>query len=483
MSASRLSSFLRPDRSSMRRPGSFPSVRALFGAAALVLLVTACSRKPEQRSRPPVPVAVTRVRKVDVPYTIEANGVVTPMQASAVTAQVSGVLQRVAFREGQDVAKGQVLFEIDPRPYRAAYQQAAANLQRDRVTAENSARESSRYAALAQQEYVTREQADQQRSAAAAASASVAGTRAAVDAAKFNLDNTTIRAPISGRTGALLVREGNVVSASSAAPLVVINQVSPILVRFAIPATQLPLLQRYGGAGGLAVIATPNAGSGAIVDSAATSPIGLAMGGDAAGPQRGGPPGSSPRGMAGAAAPEAPRRPTTPTAQLMALNQPEHGTLYFIDNAVDTTTGTVLLKASFPNPGKRLWAGEFVSTELRLFVEQNALVVPTQAVVTGQQGTYVFVVSDSGTAVQRPVTVERVAGVMSVIASGLREGEQVVTDGQSRLVPNAKVSINTPQGVPIGGGPGGRGAAGQRGRAGAGAGAARPDAGSAPAPR
>ena len=161
----------------------------------------------------------------------------------------------------------------------------------------------------------------------------------------------------------------------------------------------------------------------------------------------------------------------------------EHGTLSFIDNAVDTTTGTVLLKATFPNPNQRLWAGEFVSTQLNLFVEQQALVVPTQAVVTGQSGSYVYVVTDSNTASQRPVTVERTAGSLSIIASGLRGGEQVVTDGQSRLTPNAKVQVTTPQGAP-----GGSRGAGRGGRGSAGAGAAPGSrgpagAGDAPAPR
>jgi multidrug efflux system membrane fusion protein len=440
---------------------SLPSsnARAAAGAALLLLAAAACSKKEDQRKRPPVPVSVTRVRKADVPYTIDANGTVTPMQASTVAAQVSGVVRRVAFREGQDVVQGQVLFEIDQRPYQAAYQQAVANLRRDRANAENASREQARYAALAQQGYVTREQADQQRAAAAATSATVAATQAAVDAAKFNLDNSVVRAPISGRTGALLVREGNVVNPQGS-QLVVINQVSPILVRFSIPATQLPLLQRYGSGGGLEVVATPNSGSGTMVDSSASSGIGLSVGGDP-GASRGGPPGS---GGTGTGAPSMPA-----TSALSAVSQPEHGTLFFIDNAVDTTTGTVLLKASFPNPNKRLWAGEFVSTQLRLFVEQGAIVVPTQAVVTGQTGPYVYVISDSGTAQQRPVTVERTAGSLSVIAAGLREGEQVVTEGQSRLTPNAKVSINTPQGVPVGGAGGRRGGGGRPGGAGAGA--------------
>jgi multidrug efflux system membrane fusion protein len=246
------------------------------------------------------------------------------------------------------------------------------------------------------------------------------------------------------------------VRAAGTAPLVVINQVSPILVRFAIPSTQLPLLQRYGTTGGLVVQATPNTGTASSVDSNAAGPIGLNVGGGDPGQSSSGPPGSAP----------APSRSAAPSSQLVALTQPEHGSLFFIDNAVDTTTGTVLLKASFPNPNRRLWAGEFVTTKLELFVEQNALVVPAAAVVTGQQGPYVYVVSDSMTVKQRPVTVERTAGSITVIAAGLRDGETIVSEGQSRLTPNAKVVINTPQGAPAGGGGGRRG-----GRAGAGAGA------------
>lgn len=438
---------------------------ALAGAVALAALA-ACSGKPQQRNRPPIPVAVTTVKKMDVPYTIEANGVVTPVQAANVASQVAGIVRRVAFQEGQDVTKGQVLFEIDPRPYQAAYQQALAALARDRATAANAERDYQRYASLAQQDYVTREQADQMRATAEAQRATVASDEAAVANARFNLDNTTIRAPISGRTGALLVREGNLVSANGNTPMVTINQISPILVRFAIPSTQLPLLQKYGTTGGLTVSATPNTGTNNIVDTSANTPLGLQVGqGDPT-------PGGAPAGSSGP--------PGGPTSQLTALSRPEHGSLFFIDNAVDTTTGTVQLKASFPNPNRRLWAGEFVATRLELFVEQNALVVPASAVVTGQQGQYVYVVTDSLTAEQRPVTVERTAGSLMVIASGLREGERVVAEGQSRLTPNAKVTINTPQGGPAGGrqrnggagapagGPQRNGAAGPGARGGAG---------------
>jgi membrane fusion protein, multidrug efflux system len=433
----------------------------------LFSLAAACSKSAPPRAKPTVPVVVTRARLTDVPYTIEANGVVVPLRAAIVGSQVEGIIKRVAFTEGQNVTAGQVLFEVDPRPYRGAYQQALAAVARDNANAENARREAERYAGLAAQDYVTKEQADQQRANSASASANVAGDEALLANAKFNLDNTTIRAPISGRTGSLLVKEGNLVHASGATPLVVINQISPILVRFAIPATQLPLLQKYGAAGGLAVLATPNSGS-ETVDPGAQQTVGLNIGSNdpGASAQQGGPPGSAP-----SATPNAGK--AAASTQLSSLVQTEHGSLSFIDNAVDTTTGTVLLKATFPNPNQRLWAGEFVAAQLNLFVEQQALVVPTQAVVTGQSGSYVYVITDSGTASQRPVTVERTAGSMSIIASGLRNGEQVVTDGQSRLTPNAKVQITTPQGAVAGGRGGrggrGRGATGGAGAAGAGA--------------
>jgi multidrug efflux system membrane fusion protein len=431
--------------------------RLSLGALSLLALTSACSKKQEQRARSAVPVTVTRAKVADVPYTIEANGVVVPLQSAAVASQVEGIIKRVAFTEGQNVTQGQILFEIDSRPYQASYRQALAALARDKANAENARSESQRYAGLAQQDYVTKEQAEQQRTNAAATAATVASDEAQVQAAKFNLDNTTIRAPITGRTGAVLVKEGNLVHASGGTPLVVINQVSPILVRFAIPATQLPLLQKYGQAGGLAVVATPNSGSGQAVDPGPQD-VRLNVGGNDPGAAvQSGPPGSGTQtGGRGASSP----------TQLAALVSAENGTLSFIDNAVDTTTGTVLLKATFPNPNQRLWSGEFVSTQLRLFVEQNALVVPTQAVVTGQTGSYIYVITDSGTAVQRPVTVERTAGSQSVIASGIRVGDQVVTEGQSRLTPNAKVSIMTAQGAPIGG----RGGNGRRGGGGGGGG-------------
>ncbi|MDB4915317.1 MAG: efflux transporter, family, subunit [Gemmatimonadetes bacterium] len=449
--------------------------RVMFGALSLLALTSACTKKQEARQRPPVPVSATHARLADVPYTIDANGVVIPLRTSVVASQVEGIIQKVLFQEGQNVAQGQPLFQIDTRPYQAAYQQARAALTRDRASADNARRESERYAALAKQDYVTKEQADLQAANAASSAATLAADSAQMATAKFNLDNTTIRAPISGRTGGLLVREGNLVHANGGTPLVVINQISPILVRFAIPATQLPLLQRYGANGGLDVMATPNSGSDQAVDPAAAAiqlSIGKSDPGTAAGPNG---------AASGAGAPSGTGAPRS-SPQLTSLVQPEKGSLSFIDNAVDTTTGTVLLKASFPNPNARLWVGEFVSAQLRLFVEEKALVVPSGAVVTGQQGAYVYIVTDSSTVQQRPVVVERTAGSQIIIASGLKAGDQIVTDGQSRLTPNAKVTVMVPGANGAGGGRGGRGGRGKRAGTDSSAAAAAPAAPGAAAP-
>jgi membrane fusion protein, multidrug efflux system len=389
--------------------------RASLAGFAMLVIGTACSKpQPKSVSRPPVPVTVTTVNRAAVPYTISSNGLVAPVQLANVTPQVDGLITQVTFREGDEVPAGRVLFQIEPAPYRAAYQQALATLARDRANAENARREVERYEGLATKEYVTKEQADQVRATADAAEATVRADAAAVATAKFNLGNTKIRAPIEGRTGSLLVRTGNVVHASQATPLVVINQVRPILVRFTVPGTELPLIQRYASRGGLPVTAVLAASTPASGSDTSTA-------GDPAG---------TPPDSADAA-----------VAQQLPTSPPPTGTLFFIDNTVDTTTGTIMLKASFPNRSGELWAGEFVLTSLRLFVEQHALVVPSQAVRTGQRGTYAYVVDSTGKAQQRPVAVERSTATRAVIASGLREGERVVTDGQSRLTPGAKVTI------------------------------------------
>jgi multidrug efflux system membrane fusion protein len=294
-------------------------------------------------------------------------------------------------------------------------------LSRDSASAANAKKEVERYADLVRQRYVTKEEGEQLEATSASSDAVVRADHAAVATAKLNLDNTTVRAPISGKTGALLVRVGNLVHANSTTPLVTINQVRPIMVRFAVPSSQLPLILQYGARGGLPVTAIPGGAAAAPgADTSAGTPV------------------------------DAPAQ-LTPTQQGDNGDPPaagqmmpslERGTLSFIDNSVDTTTGTVTLKATFPNIDGSLWAGQFAATTLRLFVEQNALVVPVQAVVTGQKGPYVYVVSGDS-AKQRPVSIARTAGGLAVVASGIQDGAQVVTDGQSRLTPGARVIVHS----------------------------------------
>ncbi|MGH7603544.1 MAG: efflux RND transporter periplasmic adaptor subunit [Gemmatimonadaceae bacterium] len=328
--------------------------------------------------------SVTTVKRTAVPFLVTANGVAEPMQTVAVEAQVNGILNRVTFAEGQEVQAGQVLFEIDARPYVAVLGQTRGQLARDEAQAANARRDATRYAALVKEGYVTTSQADQAEAAAASAAATVASDHATVAKAELDVANCTIRAPISGRTGSLLVRQGNLVKANSEPPLVVINQIQPILVRFSVPQSQFPDIQRYyRGGNALLVRATPSEGSG------------------------------------------------------VALS----GTLAFVDNNVDSTTGTVLLKARFANPEGTLWPGLYTNVVLQLYVDPNALTLPAPAVLTGQQGTYVFTIDSAGTAKQNPVRVSRTVDSVTVIASGLKEGDRVIISGQSRLVPGSKVTI------------------------------------------
>jgi membrane fusion protein, multidrug efflux system len=414
MSRSSLNPTLMPSSSSAFRVG------ALLAGAAALLALGACGHAKAPPPKAAVPVGIGAAHLASVPYTISANGVVTPIQTAAVTSQVDGIITDVAFAEGHDVAKGDVLFRIEPRLYSAAYQEARAALTRDSATADNARMEAERYATLVAQDYVTKEQADQQTATARAAAATVESDRAALGAAQFNLENTTIRAPIAGRTGSVLVRVGNVVHGAASTPLVVIQPIRPILVRFAVAGTDLPLIRQYSAKGTLPIIAAPGSATSQATpdtaggDSAATGP---APGGDD-------PP---------------------PNPALKVSSAP--GTLTFIDNAIDTTTGTVMLKATCANGDGALWPGEFVAVSLKLFDEANALVVPSTAVMTGQQGTYVYAVDSSGVAQQRRVAVERSADGLSIIASGLKNGEHVVTEGQSRVTPGAHVTTSGPNGA------------------------------------
>src|SRR5213595_3369004 len=358
-------------------------MKAMTAVATLCLLLSVgCSRKGAGGPAR-VPVTVARAEQRAVPFEIPATGTAEPRQTVSVQSQVTGVLTQVAFREGDDVLAGQVLFQIDPRTFQAALQQSQAMLARDQAQAQSAVLDAQRYAELVKQDYVTKSDYDAKRAAAEALEAVVRADSAAVANAELNLDWARIRAPIAGRTGRLLVREGNLVRANAPDPLVIINQIHPILVRFAVPERALPDIQRHRQ-NRLPVLVSPS------------------------------------------------KEDTTFTS----------GLLTFVDNSVDTTTGTVLLKAEFANKDAALWPGEFLSVRLQLYIEEQAVVVPAQAVMTGQLGTYVFVPNQDGTARSQPVTVERAAGSYAVIAQGVAAGDAVVTDGQLRLVSGAPVEAN-----------------------------------------
>ena len=351
---------------------------AALGAFGIAV-ATACSTKSPEHAAS-VPVQVASATRVDAPAVVAANGVVEPVQTVAVEAQVGGTLTEVSFQEGQDVTEGQVLFRIDPRPFDAALRQAEAALARDRVQADNARRDAERYKALVAKEYVTQSQADQAQAQAAALSAQTQADSATIENARVNLGYTTIRAPIRGRTGSLLVRRGNLVKPNGG-PLVIINELQPILVRFPVTDRDFLLLRRRMAEG----------------------PV--------------------------------PVRVMTADSTTVA----EKGTLSFLDNAVDSLTGTVTAKARFTNASRALWPGEYVRVTAQLDVRNGAIAVPSTAVMNGQEGTYVYVVDTERNAHVRTVSVGQSVGDLTVIERGIEAGELVVVDGQSRLVPGAKV--------------------------------------------
>jgi len=332
-----------------------------------------------------VPVTTAVVEQKPMPLDIQVIGSGEPTSTVSVRAQMTGELTAVNFKEGDDVRKGQELFRLDRRPLEGALLQAQANLERDMAQSANAKSQAQRYLDLAARGIATKEQVDTTRTAAAALDATVESDRAAVENAKVQLQYATINAPLSGRTGALMVHAGNLVRANDTIPLVVINQVTPINVSFAIPEARLPDLKRYMAAGSVKLAArAPNDDHPAAV-----------------------------------------------------------GRITFVDNQVDPTTGTIRVKGTFPNGDRRLWPGQFVNVVVTLAVDAKAIVVPTTAVQAGQQGQYVFVVKDDKTADLRTVTVARAEGQESIIREGLKAGETVVTDGQLRLVPGSRVSIKS----------------------------------------
>jgi len=362
--------------------------------AALIVPLLACSRtagpvKVSAASAAAIPVKVARVIQRAAPVQIRAIGNVAPYRTVSVRCEVGGQLQRVGFSEGDDVHKGDVLFVIDPRPFEAALHLAQANLEKDKAQVRQAELDLHRNQRLFEKGVIPRQQYDQFQTNFDALTAAVASDQAAIETARLQLNYTTVHSPIDGRTGSLLIHLGNLVKANDTV-LVVINQVQPIFVNFAVPAQYLPDIKKYMS-GGLRVDARPKEGG-----------------------------------------------------------RTDSGRLTFVDNAVDQTTGTIMLKGTFQNEARTLWPGEFVEAVLHLTTQANALLVPSQAVQNGQAGQYVFVVKPDFTVESRVVAIGRTIDQQSVISSGLASGETVVTDGQLSLTPGAKVRITADAAGPAG---------------------------------
>ena len=322
----------------------------------------------------------------DVPVQIRAIGTVEALSTVVIKSRVAGELQQVHVKPGQDLKSGDLLFEIDPRPFQAALHEKQANVDRDTALAKNAQIDAKRVAGLLGKDAATPEEADKARFSAEAAEATVRAEQAAVENAKLQLEYTRIRSPIDGRAGSLLAYQGNIVKVDDT-QLLVINQVHPIYVTFAVPEQDLEQIRKHS--------------------QSAQPRVDVIL-----------PPETAPS---------------------------ESGQLSFIDNQVDVTTGTIRLKATCQNDEGRLWPGQFVQVVLNLSVEPGVRLIPSRAVQAGQQGPFVFVVKDDMTVEMRPVTVRRAVGDDSVLDAGLEAGERVVIDGQLRLVPGAKVQIKEGQ--------------------------------------
>jgi multidrug efflux system membrane fusion protein len=373
-------------------------LRRLLVVLPLLVLMAACASKvatSDATSAPggrgggapaPVPVQTAKAAVQPMPIVIGAVGTAEAVSSVDVRSRVSGQLGEIHFTEGQEVRKGQLLFELDARPFDAALRQTDA---------------------LFKQGLISQQDHDMQVAAAGAAEATVATDQAQVDQAKLSLQYCRISAPMDGRTGALHVHPGDLVSTGDPNPLITINQLSPIYITFTVPGRFLADIQRFQAQNPLTVIATPQSSAS---------------------------PGAQPSpAAAGAGANNA--VPSGPTAE---------GKVAFIDNSVDSTTGSIKLKAKFPNVNRSLWPGLFAQVSLRLSTEERAIVVPAIAVQMSQQGQYVYVVKADRTVEMRPVTVERQYGEQAVISGGLATGEEVVTDGQLRLSPGVHVTTAAP---------------------------------------
>jgi multidrug efflux system membrane fusion protein len=331
------------------------------------------------------PVYAGQVQKKIVPLVIEAIGAVEPIRTTAVRSQVTGTLIKIAITEGQNVTQGDLLFEIDPRPFKNALQSAEADLQKSRLQLETARTQVARYRLLTTDQMVSKEQFEKISDTARSLEAEMLSNESRLSTAKLQLEFCSIRAPLTGRTGNMTIHEGDLVRANAndaTSTLLTINQLNPIYVTFGVPQQYLSVLTRYRAVGTLAVRVIP--------------------------------PGID--------------------------EKPEAGTLTFMDNMVDSSTGTLRLKGTFDNGSQRLWPGQFATVTVVLD-SPAVLTITSSAIQTSQKGQHVFVVQPDEKAELRPVVVQRIYEGDAVISSGLREGESVVVDGQFRVVPNSPVKV------------------------------------------
>ncbi len=378
------------------------SSRRLFAAGTVLIAIAAVGlgvyfiadgRAKEGRKAPKGPPAVTvsvaPVQQETVPIRLQAIGNVEAFQTVSVKARVDGQIVTVNFREGDPVKKAEVLFRIDPRPYEAALRQAEANALRDKAARDQARSQEKRYQELLDKNFVSKEAYAQIRTNAETAEATARASQAALENARLNLEYCTIASPLDGYVGKVLLQAGNMVRANDANALVVINQVRPIYVNFAVPEQNLPEVRKYRAAGPLAVETLPDPGA-----------------------------------------------------------PPIRGELIFVDNAVDPSTGTIRLRAQFENADAALWPGQFVNVTLRLYEQADAIVIPSPAVQNGPEGQYVYVVGADSIADVRKISVQRIDGERTIVASGLQKGERVVTRGQLRLGPKTRVQVGKPAAEP-----------------------------------
>ena len=332
---------------------------------------------------PAIPVETALTKRADVPVYLEGLGTVQAFYTVKVTPRVDGQLQKIGFVEGQTVQKGAFLAQIDPRPYRAALEQAMAAKDKDAAQLVNAERDLARYKLLAPHDLVSRQTLDTQRALVAQIKAQLEGDQAAIDSARTQLDYTTITAPIRGRTGIRQIDPGNVVHASDTTGIVVITQMQPISVIFALPEDDLSAVSTAMAKAPVTVVALPRDGETEL----------------------------------------------------------DRGTIALIDNQIDQATGTIRLKATFPNPHDRLWPGEFVSMRTLLKTERNALTIPSAAVERGPDGVFTYVVRPDSTVAEQAIMLGEESGTSVVVKSGLRDGARVVTSNQYRLQPDARVRV------------------------------------------